>query len=83
MTVGDMDTTTRLDRAQERLDKALARLDAALQKGGEIAASTPSQEVAEEISRLNEENARLREATHSVSRRLDSTISRLKAVLEG
>ncbi len=72
-----MDTTDRLGRARDRLDRALDRLDRAL------AAAPVDDGTARELRRVQAENARLRETTHTVSRRLDITIGRLKSVLEG
>ena len=69
----------RVERALQRLEKAMDRLDTAMEMRAE-AAPDPETERALEAARA--ENDRLREASDGVARRLDSTIARLRTVLE-
>lgn len=82
LSTGHMHTESRLERAQARLDKALGRLESAVAKQDAQAAATGGRPESTEVARLEDENARLRETTHLVARRLDSTVGRLKAILE-
>lgn len=62
----------RLGAAEARLEAALDRLDAALATQAEDAAGT---------TRLQEENAALRQSRADVSARLDAAVERLRRVL--
>ena len=82
MTSGTMNTANRLERAQARLDKALNRLEKAVAGKEEQQRQDGENGVSGEVLRLQEENAALRETTHTVGRRLDTTIGRLKTILD-
>ncbi len=78
-----MDTTSRLQQAQQRLESALNRLDAAIQD--RLAKGDPSEDLQAlqkqlEESRNSEE--RLRDVTESVAGKLDTAIARLQRVIE-
>jgi len=69
----------RLDKAQDRLSKAVSRLES-LAGDGALSGGT-AQSLTHELEGFRSENARLRDANATVSKRLDKTIERLKAVL--
>lgn len=77
---------TRLNEATERLKSALDRLDRAVEtrakarSNGEDAAGDAELRAALEAAR--EENKNLQNLAGEVSSRLDSTIARLKSVME-
>ncbi|MGO1118420.1 hypothetical protein ACTL6U_06945 [Rhodovibrionaceae bacterium A322] len=68
---------SQLIEASQRLDAALQRLDAALSDRG-----VREKELQTALDEAKAENLTLRELTQVVSRRLDSTIERLNAVME-
>lgn len=61
------------ERARQRLDKAVAELERAVESRLAVAA---------DLDAMRRENARLRSINDTVSKRLDSTIERLHALLE-
>lgn len=76
MPVADTETMNRLEAAQNRLEAALGRLEAALARG-----AVPESELAAELQRVRDDNARLKELTNTVARRLDRTIEHLRRLL--
>ncbi len=84
MTSTERPSADRLGQARQRLERALDRLDSALAERAAHPPPPPVDTATEaELHRLRDENDRLRETTHTVARRLESTIGRLKSVLEG
>ncbi|WP_282606695.1 DUF4164 family protein [Pelagibius sp. Alg239-R121] len=77
---------TRLNQATERLKSALDRLDAAVE--GRVQArsngegASDDSELRAALSAAREENENLQSLAGEVSSRLDSTIARLKSVME-
>lgn len=69
----------RLDKVQDRLDKAVSKLES-LVSGGALPGGK-AHVLSEEVESFRSENARLRDANATVSKRLGKTIDRLKAVL--
>lgn len=69
----------RLDKVQDRLNKAISRLES-LTSNGAIPGSKVHA-LTGELESFRTENARLRDANSTVSKRLDKTIERLKAVM--
>lgn len=68
--------STSLKKAKERLEKAIGRLEALALKDG------PNPALAEEIESLRAENTALKDISQAVTDRLDSTIDRIKGILE-
>ena len=78
-----MDTTSRLQQAQQRLESALNRLDAAIQDRlaqGDSSDDLQALQKELEESRANEE--RLQDVTETVAGKLDAAIERLQRVIE-
>jgi len=68
---------SKAEEARERLDKAVSRLETLSQDGDAL---TTAQ--AGELTSLKAEHDGLRNTTRAVSERLDSTIKRIKGILE-
>ncbi len=68
---------TNVKKARKRLDKAVSRLEAMSQDDGALTAIQ-----AGELASLKAERDSLRDAVRAVSGRLDSTIQRIKGMLE-
>ena len=68
---------SKAEKARERLDKAVSRLETLSQDGSAL---TTTQ--AEELTSLKAEHDGLRDTARAVSERLDSTIKRIKGILE-
>ena len=78
-----METTSRLQQAQQRLESALNRLDAAIQD--RLAKGDPSddlQALQNELEKSRENEERLRDVTETVAGKLDAAIERLQRVIE-
>ena len=78
---------TRLEQASERFDKALKRLEAAARaiaarSGDAKMHEKLNQGLTEALQATQAEYAALRDATRTVSGRLDETIDQLRNVLE-
>ncbi len=78
---------TRLEKATQRFEKALARLEAAARTFTARAGDAKMHEklnegLTEALQATQAEYAALREATSTVSRRLDETIERVRNILE-
>ncbi|HER26916.1 MAG TPA: hypothetical protein ENI69_07385 [Rhodospirillales bacterium] len=71
--------TSQVDRARKRLEKAVERLDQAISAMPATGTATDSAE----MTSLQADNARLQESSRVVADRLEHTIGKLKAVLEG
>ncbi len=74
---------SRLQEAQDRLETALTRLDQAVDK--RFTAVDSQQDVtalSEELDAARSDNARLQAVTSTLASRLDSTIDRLRKVLD-
>lgn len=72
-----------LHEVHQRLEAALVRLDSAVRT--RIESSVPQvrvEELAEELERANADHARLQETTDAVAQRLDTTIERLRKILD-
>lgn len=72
----DIKKSPRIERARQRLDQAVQRLEAAFESGGSM------NDLQQEIAAMKRENESLRQATKTVSEKLDGTIDRLRTVLE-
>jgi hypothetical protein len=70
---------SRLDKARERLEQAVARLERATAKP---ARGVDRGEIAKALEEARADGAALREASKTVSARLDSVIVRLKSALD-
>jgi CDP-diacylglycerol pyrophosphatase len=68
---------SKVKKARERLDKAVSRLEALSQDSGVLTAAK-----AGELVSLKAEREALQDAARAVSERLDSTIERIKGILE-
>jgi predicted nucleic acid-binding Zn-ribbon protein len=68
---------TSVEKAKKRLDKAVSRLEALSQDDGALTAAQ-----AGELSSLKAEREALQDTARAVSERLDSTIQKIKGVLE-
>ena len=68
---------TSVEKAKNRLDKAVSRLEALSQDDGALTAAQ-----AGELSSLKAEREALQDTARAVSERLDSTIQKIKGVLE-
>ena len=68
---------SKVEKARERLDKAVSRLETLSQDGSAL---TTAQ--AGELTSLKAEHDGLRDTARAVSERLDSTIQRIKGILE-
>lgn len=81
----DKDSTVRMKNAEERLARAIGRLETALeaQAAKGAAATAPDAGLAEELSRLQTDNAELRTLVGRASDQLDTTIVKLKTQLTG
>lgn len=81
MSVSHHDTAERLKKAEERLAVAIGRLEAALEAQADNAPGqgVPDPALAEEISRLQSENAELRDLVGEAATRLDGAIGQLKS----
>lgn len=79
MTSTQIQKPARVQRALERLDRAMGRLEAAAAARVEAPASDTAS--AAELEAARNDNARLREANETVTRRLEQTILRLRSVL--
>ena len=78
-----METTSRLQQAQQRLESALNRLDAAIQD--RLAKGDPSEDLQalqKELEKSRDNEERLRDLTETVSGKLDAAIERLQRVIE-
>jgi hypothetical protein len=78
-----METTSRLQQAQQRLESALNRLDTAIQdRLAQGVSSDDLQALQKELeeSRANEE--RLQDVTETVAGKLDAAIERLQRVIK-
>ena len=73
--------SARLNRARDRLERAADGLDSALE-ASLVAAVETSREATAEEDGVRADNAELKKMAEAVSARLDSTIGRLRAVLE-
>jgi hypothetical protein len=73
---------TPVERARERLEQAFDSLDAAVDSRAQQMASDADTRTSA-MDEVNDENARLLKTNETVSKRLDSAIGRLKAVLGG
>lgn len=80
MTNADGHLSARLRRARDRLEQATDSLDSALETRLEAAAEEDG--ARSEAGAARSENAELKRMAETVSERLDSTIGRLRAVLE-
>jgi predicted transcriptional regulator len=72
-----------LHEVHQRLEAALVRLDSAVRT--RIESSAPQarvEELAEELERATADHARLQETTDAVAQRLDTTIERLRKILD-
>ncbi len=68
---------TSVEKAKNRLDKAVSRLEALSQDDGALTAAQ-----AGELSSLKAEREALQDTARAVSEHLDSTIQKIKGVLE-
>ena len=68
---------SKAEKARERLDKAVFRLETLSQNGSAL-----TTDQAEELTSLKAEYDGLRGTARAVSERLDSTIQRIKGILE-
>ncbi len=66
-----------VEKAKKRLDKAVSRLEAMSQDDSALTAAQ-----AGELNSLKAERDALRDTARAVSERLDSTIQRIKGILE-
>ncbi len=77
---------TRLNEATERLKSALDRLDQAVETRAQArsngASASGDEELRAALAAAREENENLQNLAGEVSSRLDSTIARLKSVME-
>ncbi|MDP6572719.1 MAG: hypothetical protein QGI63_11240 [Rhodospirillales bacterium] len=80
MTNADGQLSARLRRARDRLEQATDSLDSALET--RLEAATEKDDVRAEAGATRAENTELKQMAETVSTRLDSTIGRLRAVLE-
>jgi len=71
----------RLERAQQQLDNAVSRLEALHATKG-ASSGEGSVQLAEDLESAKAENESLKVMNETVSGRLDSTIGRLKLILE-
>lgn len=75
---------TRLEQAEQRLAQAMGRLEGALDaKASAGQVDTPPAPLADELSRLQTENAELKALVNKASSSLDATIDKLKQQMEG
>ena len=74
-----MNSTTSLERAFERLAQAVDRLEHAI----EAASDRPAPETGGDLEAARSESAQLRETHQLVAEQLNSTIARLRGVLDG
>ena len=80
--------SARLRRAQDRLERAVDSLDSALETSLEAAVKTSLEAAADEdgartnAAAAGAENSEFKKISETVSARLESTIGRLRAVLE-
>lgn len=78
-----METTSRLQQAQQRLESALNRLDAAIQD--RLAKGDPSddlQALQTELEKSRDSEERLQDVTEAIAGKLDAAIERLQRVIE-
>jgi seryl-tRNA synthetase len=83
-----LERMTRLDDATKRLERAIARLENAVNArdndagAGPAGATGDDGQLREELEAARQEQSELKAVSREVSERLDSAISRLRAVLE-
>ena len=82
MSDGNAQRQNSVARARGRLEHAVAQVEAALDERLKAAGENENA-LARELEAARQENAALRHANETVSRRLDGAIDRLRAVLEG
>ena len=82
MSDGNAQRQSPVARARGRLEHAVAQVEAALDERLKAAGENENA-LARELEAARQENAALRHANETVSRRLDGAIDRLRAVLEG
>ncbi len=68
---------SRIENSVARLEQAVSRLDAALASG---VPSGPSPEAAAEVSKLEQENATLRDLNREAADRLSDAIAKLETI---
>ena len=81
MAKADGHLSARLKRARDRLERAVDSLDSAVETSLEAAVQTSLEAAADEDG-VRADNAALKMMAETVSARLDSTIGRLRVVLE-
>ena len=74
-----LNSATSLDRAFERLAQAVDRLEHAIEAAG----ARPVSETEGELETMRSESAQLRETHEHIAEQLNSTIARLRGVLDG
>ena len=79
----DKDNSARIKNAEESLARAIGRLEAAFDAQTASADMQQDPGLADEISRLQTENAELRTLVGRASESLDGTIAKLKTQLAG
>jgi Domain of unknown function (DUF4164) len=74
---------SRLENARDRIEKAVDQIETAYDARNSMdSGAAEAEQVRLRLSEVETKNASLRDANDEVSRRLDSVIGRLKAVLK-